>query len=881
MSILTDGQTWTIWETGFGGEICLQETKCYEDPKSLLQTLEHKVTRYGKYPVPANLSGMFTENKKEIERIFKFQFDGNCSKQPLKTKMRLWLDMLTASGMPPSESESANHLFINHSFLVILARLVVKSITEQNETLEDILGNGYVSWILESERGKRCVEQFFDDIDDFDWIETPKDVMRRLYEDTIEKPQRKLYGEYYTPDWLAKYLVDKVLDDNWMDMSVPQALISNSDLSGIGVLDPTCGSGAFLFYAARKIVDYIESKHKVSKTRASDAAARLVHGIDIHPVAVEFSKVTLLRALKTSPRDGMSALKIFQGDALQIDWGGDGLIVDENIFQINSSKGKSIEIPKSFAMHEEFGTRVDDWANQAVAGEKLSDWILSGLPKNDQKMLLKSHDKLTQICKEEGNGIWAWYIRNTISPRLLSQKKIDRIVANPPWVRMSEIQVEKRKKNLSEWAIKESIWPEGKARTGFDIAALCIIRCGSLFLRAAGRRDPRALKESQHSAAWVVNYGSVNATNWEKFRKRFLSSECPIGVLNLSKVDEQPFTGAKSAVWLEGKSVQKNQICMHLMTSQKIKRDDKNFGKHLKVESETALMVTRPKEISGYVEPRGSAMARQGATLVPHVLVKVERGNNGDWHTCRAQKQPWKILPTRKVDVPENWIRDVIGGKNLLPFCISEALGGFIIPVGENGTMHENPCEIKWWMDANLEYKNYCGSGSGTPKTLLGRINHMNGVKHQLAAPKNAAKVIYNTSGSWVRACRHIGDQIVTSSCYWFSLKDFNESGYLTSVLNSDALSLSLQGTRKSDRDFHTHFWSEIPIPKYNHESAIHRRLSELCSECEKVASSVRDSLEGQGQIALSKKIKHELVLQGQSAQIDDLVRELLPDYVE
>ena len=78
-----------------------------------------------------------------------------------------------------------------------------------------------------------------------------------LYEQLIDARDRKIFGEYYTPEWLAEWLVEETLDDEWCTDSVEAALAAEQgqrDLNGIGVLDPTCGSGTFLYYAARRIL---------------------------------------------------------------------------------------------------------------------------------------------------------------------------------------------------------------------------------------------------------------------------------------------------------------------------------------------------------------------------------------------------------------------------------------------------------------------------------------------------------------------------------------------------------------------------------------------------------------------------------------------------
>jgi type I restriction-modification system DNA methylase subunit len=66
-----------------------------------------------------------------------------------------------------------------------------------------------------------------------------------LYESVIAAEQRHKLGEYYTPDWLAERMVAEVVD----------APLEQR------VLDPSCGSGTFLFHSVRHYLKAAEAAH--------------------------------------------------------------------------------------------------------------------------------------------------------------------------------------------------------------------------------------------------------------------------------------------------------------------------------------------------------------------------------------------------------------------------------------------------------------------------------------------------------------------------------------------------------------------------------------------------------------------------------------------
>ncbi len=86
---------------------------------------------------------------------------------------------------------------------------------------------------------------------------------------------------------------------------------------------------------------------------------------------------------------------------------------------------------------------------------------------------------------------------------------MDRILVNPTWVLMSNIQVESRKRELEQLIGNMNLWPGGKANTGFDIGGLFVIRCREMYLRA----------DADNRVAWVLNSAAVKGSNWERVRQ--------------------------------------------------------------------------------------------------------------------------------------------------------------------------------------------------------------------------------------------------------------------------------------------------------------------------------------------------------------------------
>ena len=68
----------------------------------------------------------------------------------------------------------------------------------------------------------------------------PIDIFKDLYMSIIPKSIRHSMGEYFTPEWLADYVVEKAISD-----------IGNQ--STWRAIDPCCGSGIFIISLIKKL----------------------------------------------------------------------------------------------------------------------------------------------------------------------------------------------------------------------------------------------------------------------------------------------------------------------------------------------------------------------------------------------------------------------------------------------------------------------------------------------------------------------------------------------------------------------------------------------------------------------------------------------------
>jgi len=445
--------------------------------------------------------------------------------------------------MVPAERTKQVDLFISHTFLVCLSRGVIHAVGNPHAEPDPqrLIGDGFVAWVMHSFDGRQWAKKFLSKVNGYDWTRNKTDVLRSLYEDIVDEEDRKAFGEFYTPNWLAEFIVGEVLDDDWCGQSINASLLSESNperLNGVGVLDPSCGSGTFLYYSALRLLHSdAMNRQGLSPKKKAEVVSRLVNGIDVHPVAAEMSRATLTRALGWEMEDDWGGIRIYEGDSLQIQMHRDSLFQPEgDKVQFISPRGTRVDIPLSFLQRTDFAASIRRLVETAVGGHECPQDIIETTPANDRPSILEVHENLVKIIKGdaagnsgEGNSVWAWYIVNMAGPHQIARRKINRIVVNPPWVTMRSVQDKERKDALKEFAInKVGVWPlTTNNASNFDIAQLFVVRCRDLYMYSP-EHDP---------AAWIVKMSALSGGGWSGFRKK----HDRILAQSLNLVDVKPF----------------------------------------------------------------------------------------------------------------------------------------------------------------------------------------------------------------------------------------------------------------------------------------------------------------------------------------------------
>jgi len=142
-----------------------------------------------------------------------------------------------------------------------------------------------------------------------DWSGDDPAILGYLYESLLESPDdrtkqgpRRRAGVFYTPSYIARFLVRAATD----------AVLSHDRAEPPRILDPACGGGAFLIAAHRELV------RRYPGIDPRSIATGCLFGVDADPDAVHVAKMVLWLETGLDARDRRRLVSnIRQGDSLR------------------------------------------------------------------------------------------------------------------------------------------------------------------------------------------------------------------------------------------------------------------------------------------------------------------------------------------------------------------------------------------------------------------------------------------------------------------------------------------------------------------------------------------------------------------------------------
>jgi len=267
--------------------------------------------------------------------------------------------------------------------------------------------------------------------------EWTRDLLQRLYELLVPRKLRHDLGEYYTPEWLAGYVVDKS---------------GYKGVIGSRFLDPASGSGTFLVQAINKAIRHSKGNEE---TVAHHVLENIV-GFDLNPIAVLSARTNYLIAFsRFIPYIRPICIPVYLCDSIltPTQYVEEGKLPFENTIIFTTTKGNyTFPISMKEKSHiDKFTSMMDVALRGKVEPENFKNRIKTefNLPEKETSLLADVYRSIKELDDNGENGIWARYIKNAFAPVYLG--KFDFVIGNPPWIRWGYLSDDYRKRTLKLW----------------------------------------------------------------------------------------------------------------------------------------------------------------------------------------------------------------------------------------------------------------------------------------------------------------------------------------------------------------------------------------------------------------------------------------------
>ena len=879
MGILTDGKHWLLrW--AHAGPIRTQPPYAFmlENPEqwiNLYEWLRDKalVSFEGEIPTRENIQNHFGVESPIWEReigvlraLRRDALQSSGRSQTVTVKQNLWQTLLkTALGeLTRYYEEELDDLFIRHTHLSIVIGLIVQAsfgidIRHLAETdtadllrgqrfrddigLQGIVESDFFAWPAEV-GGETVIKDIALRVARFDWLQAPPDIASILYETVIPADERWQLGEYYTPHWLARSIVEELVD-NPLDQHV---------------LDPSCGSGTFVVEAMARFITAARQA-KLPPLEALQKLRESVTGIDVHPVAVHLARSAWVLAAKPlidevvgAGADASVSIPIYLGDSLLLRIRvGDMIAENEIRIPMEDEENTDLIFPRSLV------DRADDFdrlMNEIARAIEVGDPPTLGsydLTPNEHAIMEQTMATMQRLHDEGRNHIWAYYTRNLVRPLTLTRNRVDVIVGNPPWLNYRNtaniLRSELERQSKSEYGI----WAGGRYASNQDVAGLFYARCVDLYLKdggVIGMVMPHSALQTGQYTKWRT--GEWRSTSGGKGFTRILAVRFTYkpawDLEQLKPKDFFPMPASVVFAQRMGENAKSSPLAGHV---------ERWLGRPGAVDVRRDLAPITDTSAEG-ISPYGQ-WAHEGAAVYPRRLLLVEEIESiavvqatplvtVNPRVGSQDKEPWKslnlsILTNQSIELAH--LFNIHLGETVVPYATLPPLKAILplkrgdteLPINQGGVGGVNVAALEQRMQARWrtvsrlweENKAYANQ-----LDLLGQIDYYGKLSTQLEWQLNSGgrpiRIVYTANGEPTAALLSDDASLIDKNLYWVACRDTEEAQYLLAIINSKALYVAVTPLMAKGlfgaRHLQKHLW-RLLIPEFDPADTLHTAIAD------------------------------------------------------
>jgi hypothetical protein len=695
------------------------------------------------------------------------------------------------------------------------------------------------------------------DLQAYDFNQAPaEDVFGRMMAQLAQRSQRILLGQEWTPSWLARQLVERVMSA-LPAKSAPQ------------LVDMCCGSGAMVVETVKQVERNLSSTGKSQEAKLK-AITQAITGFDIDPLAVILSKINwVLAAHKVLEPFGnvKVTIPIYHADSLFAITPLSNAVEEEKSQDFYNLKVAeySIKLPK-FLVSPRFQSLFDEIIERAYgmasvsnvsSSLRLSDAVVADVVADSEKeagavvsteqrkvvtaFIRDLTEKITLLNLDGRNGVWIFILRNSYRPGLVAGQ-FNGLVSNPPWLALSKIAQNPYQDVLRKKAEDFRIKPTGSSHLHIELATIFLLHAIARYLRDdafVGCITPETVLNGHHHNPFRIGAYAAAADTGVKFQ-----------VEEIWRVQEGTFKNRAIVLFghkTDYSSTKPNPIPGMLATPSGQRA--LKFRRHVHGKRTIWSDQIAAGNAAGLFSP---ANFRQGADIMPRTFFLYEPHPAGleKWriesiHPVTSQiafavkdakrNQSFKITPSI---VPNDLLFDVATSNLLTPFELGLPLKA-LLPIKKDA--HDN-----WGFLPSIEI---AAKGAAVQNVfqeiikeakvkdvggLAKLLNVRNKLTQQLLSDQEFLIVTGAGGGrvccAYVPKGRYSAEKLVIDqTLYWTQVKTEDEAIYLVAALNSEAVSEVIHEFQPKGEfgERHVHKLPFGVTPPYDPQQASHQAVVE------------------------------------------------------
>ncbi len=690
-----------------------------------------------------------------------------------------------------------------------------------------------------------------------DWT---RDLLKKLYEMIVPRKLRHDLGEFYTPDWLAEYLIEKSGYEGDPNRRL---------------LDPACGSGTFLVEAIHRVIQQIRDKKSVNLREVGHLILNNVIGFDINPLAVLAARTNYLIAFAPFiPFVRPISIPVYLCDSIvrparankegEFDFGDIPFPTTKGDFIFPSALQDKEKID-TFTSLIEVGLKGDQ------TPEDFSNLLTKKLPlsERDIRLLLRVYNRIKQLKENGENGLWVRYIKNAFAPVYLGQ--FDYVVGNPPWIRWRYLSDDYRKRTLDLWQRYGLFSLKGhEARLGAgekDFSMLFTYASCDYYLKEGGK------------LAFLITHEVFKSKGaGEGFRQfEIKEKKVPLKVLLMEDlVDLKPFQAANKTslfvlekgrsttypvpvvIWKKRPNI--GAISTDWTLTEVITQTERKSVKAIPIDPlrSNSSWQTAPSSLLkdfGKMKGENPYKAYRGASTEPYGVfwLRIKEVRPDGYIVVENMAERGKSeIPSTSAAIEKDLVYPAISGGDIIPFGIKSH---FYVLIAQNPIERKGYEES--WMISNLpltfaylnQFKTFLVKRASYKKYFHKEIKEGNKViKREPIAPlysmynisqdtfakyrvvwKRMASKMVATVLSRLRTPFGLKTAISTDTTSFFAVGDEKEAHYLCGILNSEVVDQYIRSYSSPGRGFGApSVMNHLAIPKFKSDNKIHKKIAGL-----------------------------------------------------